>query len=193
MKARKITLLIFTLVAATSSLPAFSDPQYLKTPIQILQFTELGKVRIGMTPKEAASALDGSLAPLDTSDGASSEECWYTYRTDRMSPWIHYMVQDDKIVRIDVSPIWVERGVRFAPPVQTDMGITVDSPEKSVIEKYGSRATVEPHPYAEETGHYLEVVSPDGKFGVLFETTDGKVDTFRSGVLDAVRAVEGCL
>lgn len=102
------------------------------------------------------------------------------------------MVQDDKIVRIDVHPIWAETGVRFGPPVATELGITIDSSERSIIEKYGSLLRIGPNPYAEETGHYLEVVSPDKKFGILFETTDGKIDNFRAGTLEAIRASEGC-
>ena len=99
------------------------------------------------------------------------------------------MVQDNKIVRIDITRPQVDSG---APPIATDEGTTIGTPEQHVIEKYGTRARVSPHKYLAERGHYLEVASPDGKSGIIFETVDGKVTTFRAGTLEAIRLVEGC-
>ncbi len=187
---RKRCLLYFALTAALL-LSACDNAQAPKIPQQFLQPTELGKVRIGMTPQEASAALSAPLRPFNPDEPGANAACWYTQRIDGMSAWVRYMVQDDKIVRIEVNPIRVDTGVRFAPPVMTDEGITIDTPEQSVIDKYGARVRISPHKY-EERGRYLEVAAPDGKAGILFETIDGKVETFRAGMIKAIRLVEGC-
>lgn len=144
-----------------------------------------------MTPEEAGAALSAPLKAFNLNEVGSNTACWYTQRIDSTPPWIRYMVQDNKIVRVDVVAIKDDAGARRAPPVTSDEGITIDTPEQRVIKKYGSRAQISPHKYVEKA-LYLEIASLDGKSGILFETIDGKVETFRAGTIDAIRLVEGC-
>lgn len=51
-----------------------------------------------------------------------------------------------------------------------------------------------PHPYTEgPDSHYYKVAAPDGEHAIVFETYNGKVNTFRAGLSQAVDFVEGCL
>ncbi len=181
--------IICTALVVAITLSACGHSEKNSVAHQILTPSGLGPVRIGMTVREAERALD--MVFYEKQPG-EPEGCWYTRRKDDASFWIRYMVQDATIVRIDVNPIEVEIRVHFAPPVRTAKGVTIDSTEKSILRKYGSSLKISEHPYMEERGHYLEVASPDGKTGILFETLDGKVDTFRAGTLEAIRLSEGC-
>jgi len=174
---------------ACVSLTACDRWEKNKVPLQILTPTGLGAVRIGMTVREAERALDMVLYERQSDE---PEDCWYTRRKDNASPWILYMIQEGIVVRIDVNPIDVGAGIHFAPPVRTAKSITIDSKEKSIVRRYGSELEITPHPYLEDFGRYMKVLTEDGKHGILFETSEGKVTTFRSGTAEAIRLIEGC-
>ena len=69
-------------------------------PDQILTFDGLGAVRIGMTVHEAEDALAVKFKPVGREDEPS---CWYANRADHIDPGISYMIQDNKVVRIDID------------------------------------------------------------------------------------------
>ena len=51
---------------------------------------------------------------------------------------------------------------------------------------------VEPSKYTgDEGGHYLTIRSPDQRYGIRFETEQGKVTNFYGGKYEAVQYVEG--
>jgi len=53
----------------------------------------------------------------------------------------------------------------------------------------------EPHHYLPETGHYLNYSpanSAERGYGMVFETEDGKITSFRAGTRRAIALVEGC-
>ena len=55
------------------------------------------------------------------------------------------------------------------------------------------RVRVEPHPYLFERGNYLRVTDPDHPgYELLFETADGVVTSYRSGLAEYVAWIEGC-
>jgi hypothetical protein len=49
---------------------------------------------------------------------------------------------------------------------------------------------VTPHAYTE--GHYLTIIAPDRKHGIVFETDGSRVTQYRAGRLVAIRYGEGC-
>jgi hypothetical protein len=98
------------------------------------------------------------------------------------------MVDGDKIVRIDIGPI--KDGP--PPPTTSDKGIKVGADEQEVTSKYGPELKTTPHPYLGDGGHYLEILSADGRHGLAYETAEGKVTSIRAGLLPALQYKEGC-
>jgi hypothetical protein len=172
---------VFAFVVLSASASARADDQ-------ILEFNGLGSILVGMTVPQAEKALGRKLKPLDKSDGVSREVCWLTERADGTEPWVTYMVQNRKIVRIDV---WQDG--QGLPPVTTVSGIRIGSSEQVVSEKYGAALQSSGHPSMGASGHYATVHAPDGKHGLLFETVHGSVVNMRSGVLKALYLAETCL
>jgi hypothetical protein len=54
------------------------------------------------------------------------------------------------------------------------------------------KARVEPHRY-DESGHYLDLTSADGRHAIRFETDGKVVTTIIVGEREPVGYVEGCL
>ena len=96
-----------------------------------------------------------------------------------------FMFAKGRVVRIDVSSV----GIRTAS------GAGVGDTEAKIKELYAGRITLEPHKYDPENGHYLNY-SPadkiDSKYGMVFETDNGIVTSFRVGAIAAIGLVEGC-
>lgn len=160
---------------------------------QLLTFDGLGPVRVGMTVPEAEAVLGVKLTPLDTSDGVSSEACWYTSRTDGVDQALPYMIQNGRIARIDVNNGTPGAMKRSDPGVRTERGIRIGSSEEDVKKAYGSSLDITPHAYGDENDHYLTILTADKSRGIRFETWEGKVDTFHVGTASAILLVEGCL
>lgn len=147
-----------------------------------------------MTITAAEEALGTKLATLETSDSGASEECWYTQRVDRVDPLVSYMIWNGKIVRIDIDESELGSAERSVPSISSDKGISIGSTESDIKRAYGSRVIVSPHPYGngDENSHYFLVASRDKQHGLLFETLDSRVNTFRNGLLEAIKLIEGC-
>jgi hypothetical protein len=98
------------------------------------------------------------------------------------------MVENGRITRIDIWNLG-------SPPVRTELGFGFGSRETDVIEVYGSRASVTPHPYLENLGSYITVDAPDHSRGIIFETDHRRdtVTSFRAGLYPALAYIEGCL
>jgi len=158
-----------------------------KTANSVLEYGALGHVRVGMTTTEVEHALGSKLNPFDKN---GNEECWYTRRSDGTEPYVGYMMSSEKIVRIDIRAADSEK--KMAPPVTDSKGFGIGASEKSVVDAYGPVLQVSPHKYGDADDHYLRITSPDGKSALLFETWDGKVTTFRTGIPPYVDYVEGC-
>src|SRR5690242_20663266 len=74
-------------------------------------------------------------------------------------------------------------------------GVEVGDTEDKIKRLYPGRITIEEHKYLNETGHYLNYNAADHadrNYGLVFETDHGRVITYRTGILAAVRLVEGC-
>ena len=74
----------------------------------------------------------------------------------------------------------------------TTKGIHNGDSETRALQAYGKRLNIEPHAYLPKSGHYLTLFSPDRKFGIRFETEDGKITRYYAGTIQAISFIEGC-
>lgn len=138
-----------------------------------------GLVRAGMTLAEAAS-----VAGAPTRDTTNlMPECDYVSLRNA-HPDVLFMVIKGRITRVDIR----------SPSVTTDEGAAVGDSEARITDLYGNRLVVEKHHY-DERGHYM-VVGPalpaDSLYRLVFETDGARVTRYRSGLLPAVKWIEGC-
>lgn len=115
MKTRVIFMALIAGLASASAIAAD----------QILTFTNLGPVRIGMTLAEAEGALQVKLKSVYPD---SPKSCWFGNRADGIDGPVSYWIENDKVVAIDIDdhewpkpetsvpPVATERGIRMAPP-----------------------------------------------------------------------------
>ena len=93
------------------------------------------------------------------------------------------MIEDGRLARVDVTNM----GVFTAKEIQ------VGDSEKQALKAYGAGMKVEPSFYSgSEGGRYLTVRTPDGRYGIRFETENGKITMFYAGRFKAIQYVEGC-
>ena len=144
----------------------------------IVRFDGIGPVHVGMTLPELNSALHTSYkGPTDPEDEPS---CFYVDVPN--SPGLSLMVLNDRIARVDVDN----------PSTRTAKGVHIGDSESRAIMAYGKRLKIEPHHYVPENGHYLTILSAHRKYGIRFETEDGKITRYYAGILEAISYVEGC-
>ena len=139
----------------------------------------IGPITVGMTVDEAEAAAGIRLRVQKE----FTEACRYAYPVGGPRN-LAFMVSYRKIVRVDVFG---------DSSVKTASGVGVGDQEEMVLRIYGERINREPHPYRPEDGSYL-VYRPANEENLLliFETAEGKVTSFRSGLEGPVRAIEGC-
>jgi hypothetical protein len=92
------------------------------------------------------------------------------------------MILNGRVARTDVNN----------NTTQTAEGIRNGNSEDSAIRAYGKRLMIEPHHYMPENGHYLTVYSANKKYGIRFETEDGKITSYYAGTTEAIGYIEGC-
>jgi len=155
--------------AAAATAPAFGRTATLDG---------LGKVKIGATAAEIASALGESLPPPKVAEVS----CRYM-RPTTLPAGVGIMLVNDSVARIDID----------SAGIQTSEGAGVGEDETRVVEIYRDRVAVTPHKYTGPTGHYL-TVSPVGDTlrRIIFETDGHRVTKYRVGRRPAVEWVEGC-
>ena len=137
----------------------------------------VGPVRVGVTPAQLNSLLHEKLK--EESD-AGSESCYYL--ESKKHPNLRFMISDNRLARVDV----IDRRV------PTTNGIRVGDAEKHALEVYGPALKITPHQYIDD-GHYLTLHPQNRKYGIRFETENGKITMFYVGTFEAIQYVEGCL
>lgn len=149
-----------------------------------LRLDGIGPVLVGMTLEEASAAAGLQFGIVPNSDRAGTGACAYA-RAEAGPEGLHLMVVNGRIVRIDVGN----------GPVRTLSGIGTGSTVAEVQATYPGRIEVQPNPYTGHRGGRDLVYLADEGFrhlGLLFESNNGRVTSFRAGLLGAVMAPEGC-
>jgi hypothetical protein len=138
----------------------------------------LGKVKLGASAKELASALGEPLPPPRVAEVS----CRYM-RPKSLPPGVGIMLVSDSVARIDID----------SAGIATAEGAAVGDDETRVTGLYRDRVTVTAHKYTGPTGHYLTVArAGDTLHRIIFETDGKRVTKFRVGLRPAVEWVEGC-
>jgi hypothetical protein len=143
----------------------------------IVRLDGIGPVRVGMNLSELNKALHTSFKkPTDPDE----QGCTYV-EVPRQSG-IGVMILDGRVARVDVGNT----------STRTAEGIRNGDSEARAVQVYGKRLKIEPSFYHSENGHYLTLRSPDRKYGIRFESDNGKITSFYAGTTNAIAFVEGC-
>jgi hypothetical protein len=141
--------------------------------IWVVRQDGVGPAKVGMNLPQLNMALHEKFAMPESKE---DQGCFYV--TASKNPQVSFMIQSGLLVRVDVD----------RSGLATTEGVQVGDSEEHVKQVYGSRLKVEPHHYTD--GHYLTLRS--GKYGIRFETDQGKVSTFYAGTFEAIQYIEGC-
>ena len=143
----------------------------------VVRFDGTGPVKIGMNLSELNSALhEKFVMPQDKEE----QECFYVEQPKH--PGVAFMIEEGHVTRVDVN----------RPGISTAEGIKVGDFEARAMRVYGNKLKIEPHYYTAPEGHYLTVLSDNQRYGIRFETDEGKIVSFYAGQRQAITYVEGC-
>lgn len=151
----------------------------LTIPINADSFTQdsYQNVKIGMSVQEANSILKDYVNNIEDMDDSS---CYYLHKPENDKA-VMYMIVEGNVTRIDNYDVLT---------VSTEKSIKIGSSKDDVLRNY-KKVEVSPHPYNDEYGEYLEVKLSNGN-GIIFETDNNIVVSFRLGSYPSVRYIEGC-
>jgi hypothetical protein len=143
----------------------------------VLREDGVGLVKIGMGLSELNAVLQERFRlPAEKDDRA----CFYVKPKHR--PHVAFMILDGRLARIDVD----------GAGIFTTSGVFVGDSEAHALRVYGSKLKVEENKYTGPEGHDLTIRANDRRYGMRFETYEGKITQFYAGRFDAIQLVEGC-
>lgn len=141
----------------------------------------LGPIKINMTLQEAEKATGIQFnSKKPDPDQAENISCFYV--TLKGMTGISFMVEDNKIVRINIS----------SPDYLTTQGAKIGDTEAQVQGLYKGKLEVEPHHY-DRKGHYLTLIDKVHDRSIRFETNGKTITLIYSGKNEPVHFVEDCL
>jgi hypothetical protein len=177
-----------TLALCLTTMPAYAVDQILTTD-------GLGRVKIGMTQREAEKALGTRLKPEAPEDSKPGKVCWYAIRADRIDSMVSYVIVGGKISSIEVSDHALGGTDWKVPSIVTDKGIHIGDTDAKVKEAYGPDLTVRVDSQADNEGEgsVITALTADKSRGFVFVTGSRKVLNFRAGLPDTIDLMEGCL
>jgi hypothetical protein len=172
MACRGFVVLTALLFASIGTLHADGD--------WVIRKDGVGPAKVGMTLAQLNAALGERFTkPSEKGEeGEGGDACFYVKTAKH--PHLSFMIEDGRLSRVDVD----------APGIRTTEGSQVGDSEAKVQKVYGSKLKVEPGAYG---GRYLTVRSPDGHYGIRFETDEAKITGFYAGQFKTIQYVEGCL
>ena len=145
--------------------------------VWVVGFDSTGPVKIGMSLAELNAALhEKFVMPQDKEE----QECFYVEQPKH--PGVAFMIEEGHVTRVDVN----------RPGISTAEGIKVGDSEARAMRVYGNKLKIEPHYYTAPEGHYLTVLSDNQRYGIRFETDEGKIVSFYAGQKQTIAYVEGC-
>lgn len=166
------TTLLSSTVTTALAAPSLADEQ--------LDLRGLGPIRVGMTVNQAAQAAGTRLVPNGPASGSS---CYYV-RPANGPAGVDFMVEKNRIVRVDVQ----------SGRVTTLSGAKVGDTTARIQSLYPGQIQVSPHKY-NPNGRYLTLMPrdySDRNYRLIFETDQGHVTQYRSGLRSYVEQVERC-
>jgi hypothetical protein len=137
----------------------------------------VGPIRVGMSLSQLSTTFHEKFSLPENKE---DQGCFYV--NPRTHPEFALMIENGHLVRIDVKD----------PSMPTSEGIHVGDTEAQLRRVYGSKLKVEPSQYTgDEGGHFLTVRSDKGRYGIRFETEQGRITEYYAGD-NAIQYVEGC-
>jgi hypothetical protein len=161
----------------------------------LLSWQGVGPVQLGMSVKDAESALGTKLEPR--SIVYTSDACYQTSRADKKDPGITYVIEGGRITVINV---FTSDG--RTPDVVDQHRLGIGAAEDGIRRAYGR---INRHlgfydrggPPENDPGYvpefWIEVGRPDNERAILFVTRAGKITSMTTGFKPMVLALEHCL
>jgi hypothetical protein len=174
---------ILRVVVAMSVLAMTAPAAAQQQPV--LESGGIGKVRIGMSVKQAERTMGARLRSLIPDYGPG---CWLAVRADGIDPGLSYMVENGRITRIDLST--PRDGT--APTISTAKGIGIGSTQADVELKYGSSGISARAPYGESDGDRWITVEGTPALGIVISISGGKVVGLWGGLRQSIAYSEAC-
>lgn len=166
---------IFLITALTFVIPSATSGQSKPSSSSVVSFNGFGIVKIGMTVREASSALGVSFVEQRVDEG----DCYFV-SPRRGFKGVSFMVTNNRISRVDI----------FEAGYATNKGAKVGDTEAKIKRLYRGEVKVSEHPYID--GHYLTVNMKGARFSLIFETDGKRVTSFRAGKSLEAGYIEGC-
>jgi len=135
----------------------------------------IGDLRVGMPLSQLRQ-----LGAVEDYPSDEDVDCSYWTIPDRDG--LSLIVSGHRLVRIDIR----------SDQYRTLSGAAIGMDPTQVRRIYGRRLKIEPHPYAAPEGHYFVYRAKREPYGMIFETPGSRVESFRVGLWDQVRLIEGC-
>jgi hypothetical protein len=136
-----------------------------------------------MTLDEASEVAGQPIVEVAGSRIGTGRGACFHAEPESGQPDVSFMVEDDRIVRVDVAQ---------DSALATVSGVRVGDTTEQVKRVYGESVVVEPRPYTAPDGSYLRHRADDDRYSLIFETIDERVESYRSGFAEHVACIEGC-
>ncbi|MEL6874596.1 MAG: hypothetical protein AAGM33_03885 [Pseudomonadota bacterium] len=111
-------------------------------------------------------------------------------------PYAGLMFEDGILTRVDFYRPNRDAELRAKSAI-TEQNIALGSSIDAAKKAYGDALVETPHPYLEDQGSYLTVegepVDSGRSYGIVFETDEHVVTSFRIGDSRSIQYIEGCL
>jgi hypothetical protein len=172
-------------VAILMAVLLVSAPAAAQQQRSVLENGGVGKVRIGMSVKEAERVIGAGLRSLVSAYGPG---CWLAVRADGIDPGLSYMVENGRITRIDVGT--PREGA--APRITTAKGIGIGSTQADVELNYGSSAVSALAPYGHDDSDRWITVEATPALGIVISVSGGKVVGLWAGRRQSIAYAEAC-
>jgi hypothetical protein len=173
-----------TSTTAAGSTTSSTPPSTLPPSKPFVTTVGLAGVSVGMTVEEAEEASGHEL--VGELDPTVSEVCYFVIPTEASGlTGITYMVFQDLIARVDVSP-------PSETTTRSGAGIGLDA--DLLFELFPGQ--IEEAPQFTIDGLALMYVPQDevdSEYRIIFDVVEGRVAAYRSGILPGVGFGEGCL
>ena len=180
MKILFATTIALTLLGA-SIVPQIAQATPALTTESRVGTNGIGPVHVGMTASEAETAAGLKIIIQKNVLGGTC-----TYASFRGLDGVDFMLIKGIIERVDISN----------RAISTLRGAAIGDTETRIRNLYPGQTKTTRHPYSRRNdGHYLTFFPKDREdqdYRLIFETSEGRVNRFRSGRVPSVDAIEGC-